>query len=162
MSGPVTGAWLTAVAQHAVSSDVATVGTQALLASDGGVEPEDASPGIGAFITFILLAVIIILLAWSFTRHQRKIRARGALEEERRGAAGEDAAQGSAGGGRPSGTEPGERGGQPAGGEPGGAEPEGTEPGGTQPGGTESGERGAPHEHGEESDGRPRRRTGGD
>src|SRR5699024_1564489 len=140
MSGPVTAAWLTAAAQHAVSSDVATVGRQVLLASDGGVEPEDASPGIGAFITFILLAVIIILLAWSFTRHQRKIRARGALEEERRGAAGEDAAQGSAGGGRPG----------------------GTGSGGTEPGGTEPGERGAPHEHGEESDGRPRRGTGGD
>jgi len=159
MSGPVTAAWLTAAAQHAVSSDVATVGRQVLLASDGGVEPEDASPGIGAFITFILLAVIIILLAWSFTRHQRKIRVRGALEEERRGAAGEDAAQGSAGAGEP-GSRSGEHGVGPGGGEPGGAGPDGTEP---HPGGTESDQRGEPHERGEESDGRPQQPgTGGD
>ncbi len=44
----------------------------------GGVDPEDASPGIGAFITFIILAAVIVLLAWSFTRHQRKIRANAA------------------------------------------------------------------------------------
>ncbi|WP_168211828.1 hypothetical protein [Ruania zhangjianzhongii] len=41
----------------------------------GGVDPKDASPGIGAFITFAILALVIILLAWSFTRHQRRIRA---------------------------------------------------------------------------------------
>ncbi|HLS63216.1 MAG TPA: hypothetical protein VK060_07560 [Ruania sp.] len=49
----------------------------------GGIDPEDASPGIGAFITFLILAVIILLLAWSFTRHQRKIRANAAAREER-------------------------------------------------------------------------------
>src|SRR5699024_2393466 len=48
-----------------------------------GIDPKDASPGIGAFITFLILAVVILLLAWSFTRHQRKIRANAAAREER-------------------------------------------------------------------------------
>lgn len=64
----------------------------ALLA--GGVEPEDASPGIGAFITFAILALVIVLLAWSFTRHQRRIRANARKEEG--GRAGADAADGAA------------------------------------------------------------------
>lgn len=50
----------------------------------GGVDPKDASPGIGAFVTFLILALVIILLAWSFTRHQRRIRARAAQEAEQR------------------------------------------------------------------------------
>ena len=48
----------------------------------GGVDPEDASPGIGAFVTFLILALVIVLLAWSFTRHQRKIRANAAQRDE--------------------------------------------------------------------------------
>ena len=48
----------------------------------GGVDPKDASPGIGAFITFLILALVIILLAWSFTRHQRRIRATAQREAE--------------------------------------------------------------------------------
>lgn len=60
-----------------------------------GVDPEDASPGLGAFLTFLILALVIIGLAWSFTRHQRKIRARERLEVEREEAlaAQEDGAQ---------------------------------------------------------------------
>ena len=50
----------------------------------GGVDPKDASPGIGAFVTFLILALVIILLAWSFTRHQRRIRARAAAQEAER------------------------------------------------------------------------------
>ena len=59
-----------------------SAGLPVLLA--GGVDPKDASPGIGAFVTFLILALVIILLAWSFTRHQRRIRARVAQEAEQR------------------------------------------------------------------------------
>ena len=57
----------------------------------GGVEPKDASPGIGAFIAFLILALVIILLAWSFTRHQRRIRTNAAREAAAREAAGQEA-----------------------------------------------------------------------
>jgi len=75
-----------------------------------GIDPKDASPGIGAFIAFLVLAVVVLLLAWSFTRHQRKIRANAAAREhqlrqqaeagraDEPAAAGESAAAAAAGG----------------------------------------------------------------
>lgn len=58
----------------------------------GGVEPKDASPGIGAFIAFLILALVIILLAWSFTRHQRRIRTNAARVAAAREADAQEAA----------------------------------------------------------------------
>lgn len=69
-----------------------SAGLPVLLA--GGVDPKDASPGIGAFIAFLILALVIILLAWSFTRHQRRIRANAAREAEQAAAEREEAAGG--------------------------------------------------------------------
>ncbi|WP_022918550.1 hypothetical protein [Ruania albidiflava] len=76
----------------------------------GGIDPEDASPGIGAFIAFLVLAVMIVLLAWSFTRHQRRIQANAAAREQQRQEAETEhgASDASGAGSTATGTEPGD------------------------------------------------------
>ncbi|UFU07448.1 hypothetical protein [Ruania halotolerans] len=49
------------------------------------VDPNLVSPGIGAFVTFFVLALVVILIARSFTVHMRRIKARAALDEKAAG-----------------------------------------------------------------------------
>src|SRR5699024_9927785 len=72
-AGPLPGAGPDTRGRPVPRDPALTPALPALLAGPAaladGIDPEDASPGIGAFITFFILAVIILLLAWSFTRH---------------------------------------------------------------------------------------------
>ncbi|UFU02328.1 hypothetical protein LQF12_12560 [Ruania suaedae] len=47
-----------------------------------GFDPTMVSPGVGAFWVLLILAVVIILIARSFTVHMRRIQARAAEQAE--------------------------------------------------------------------------------
>lgn len=51
------------------------------------INPDDVSPGIESFIIVFLLALAIIFLVWSMSRHLRRVQVRSKLDEERRRAA---------------------------------------------------------------------------
>ncbi|SEE96552.1 hypothetical protein [Ruania alba] len=54
------------------------------------IDPNLVSPGIGAFLAFLALALVVILIARSFTVHMRRIEARAAQDEAERGASGDE------------------------------------------------------------------------
>ncbi|QOR69888.1 hypothetical protein IM660_14710 [Ruania alkalisoli] len=59
-----------------------------------GVDPTLVSPGVGAFWALLALALVIILIARSFTVHMRRIQARAAEQAEADRQAQEDPQEG--------------------------------------------------------------------
>jgi len=48
------------------------------------INPDDVSPGIESFLIAFILAVALLFLLWSMSRHLRRVQVRAKLEEEAR------------------------------------------------------------------------------
>lgn len=46
------------------------------------VDPNDVAPGMGAFVIAFLLALVVIVLIWSMTRHLRRVQVRGEAQAQ--------------------------------------------------------------------------------
>lgn len=46
------------------------------------VNPDDVAPGMGAFVIAFLLALVVIVLIWSMTRHLRRVQVRGEAQAQ--------------------------------------------------------------------------------
>lgn len=46
------------------------------------VNPDDVAPGMGAFVIAFLLALVVIVLIWSMTRHLRRVQLRGQAQSQ--------------------------------------------------------------------------------